>query len=148
MRFRGQDSELPITVPETVLQEHRELLREKFLEAYRAIYGYASADDVEVVNIRLRAVGINPRRLDFGTLKLSQFDPRVSPEPKRKIYVDRVAEWQDVKLMNRSQFSGTDVGPLVLESSDSTIFIPRNARARLDSAGNVVVVLDDAAGNG
>jgi N-methylhydantoinase A len=148
MRFRGQDSELPITVPETVMQEHPELLREEFLAAYRAIYGYASADDVEVVNIRLRAVGVNPRRLDFGALKLSQCDPPVSQESKRKIYVDRIAEWQHVELMNRSQFSGTQNGPLVLESSDSTIFIPRNARARLDSAGNVVVVLDDAAGNG
>jgi hypothetical protein len=50
--------------------------------------------------------------------------------------------------MNRSQFSGMEIGPLVLESSESTIFIPRNARARLDGAGNVVVVLDDGAGNG
>jgi N-methylhydantoinase A len=148
MRFRGQDSELAITVPETVTQEHPELLRQEFLEAYKAIYGYASADDVEVANIRVRAVGVNPRRLDFGALKLSQFDPRISQQPKRKIYVDRVAEWQDVKVMNRSQFSGMEIGPLVLESSESTIFIPRNARARLDGAGNVVVVLDDASGNG
>jgi N-methylhydantoinase A len=140
MRFRGQDSELPIALAELVTAAHSQLLRADFLAAYRAAYGYVSADDVETVNLRLRAVGINQNPLDFAVLTAATID-HLSPSRQRRVYVDRIQEWQDVQLMNRSQFSGQAKGPIVLESSDSTIFIPPNADATLDPTGNIIATL-------
>jgi N-methylhydantoinase A len=140
MRFRGQDSELPIAVAELVTNAHSRLLRADFLAAYRAAYGYASEDDVETVNLRLRAVGVNKNPLDFTVLTTTAID-HLSASGQRRVYVDRLQEWQDVRWMNRSQFSGHVQGPMVLESPDSTIFIPSHASATYDRAGNIIATL-------
>src|SRR5262249_51866925 len=55
LRFRDQDSELRVPLPAPMGVGDRDGLREAFLAAYRAIYGYASEDAVETVNIRLLA---------------------------------------------------------------------------------------------
>jgi N-methylhydantoinase A len=141
LRFRGQDSELSIAVPNELCPDHRLLLREQFLIAYKSMYGYASSDDVEMVSVRLRAVGIRRRQPDFTGFKLSQFEPQNAQVNMRRAFFDRTVGWQDVRSMNRSQFSGTEQGPLILESLDSTILIPPDAGASLDSAGNLVVAL-------
>jgi N-methylhydantoinase A len=141
MRFRGQDSELAIALPENLAPEHSRLLREDFLAAYRAAYGYASEDDVEVVNIRLRAVGLYKNSLDFAALTSASIDHHGSQPGQRRVYIDRIRGWQDVRFINRSQFFGQEKGPVVLESPDSTIFIPPNASAMLDHAGNIMATL-------
>ncbi|MDT4824983.1 Acetophenone carboxylase gamma subunit [compost metagenome] len=139
LRFRGQDSEIAIALPARFEEASKADLREAFLEAYRGIYGYASNDDVETVNIRLTAAGLSKHQLDFTGGK-------DTPEPEqagksRKVYFDRESGWQETPVLRRANFKGPVTGPLILESPDTTIVIPPKATASVDLFGNVVVEL-------
>ncbi len=114
-------------------------LRQAFLDAYRGIYGYASSDAVEAVNIRLRASGINENRLDFTTIGAS--GTGTSSVSTRRVYFDRTQQWVETAVRPRSGFSGTVLGPLIIESPDTTIVIPAGATVSADSLGNLVAEL-------
>ncbi|AVA24598.1 hydantoinase/oxoprolinase family protein [Rhizobium sp. NXC24] len=138
LRFKGQDFELPIALPETVTDAHRDSLRAAFRDAYRAIYGYASDDGVEIVNIRLNASGNTGNRLTF---KPHAPDDAVAEVATRRIYFSRADGWIDTPIYQRSTFKGGVSGPLIIQSPDTTIVIPPRAKADLDAFGNVVATL-------
>lgn len=138
LRFKGQDFELPIALPETVTERDRDLLRAAFLEAYKGIYGYASDDRVEIVNIRLNASGNQGNRLSFVP---HAPDTATAEATSRKIYHSRTDGWVDTPIYERSTFKGGVQGPLIIQSPDTTIVIPPRATADLDAFGNVVATL-------
>jgi N-methylhydantoinase A len=135
LRFRGQDSELPIPLPKHVTEADRTSLREAFLDAYRDVYGYASSDDVETVNIRLSATGTSERELDFTRVFATVEASR--PASSRRVYFDRERQW----LLERTGFSGRAHGPLIIESPDTTIVIPPQTTVSVDAFGNVAADL-------
>ncbi len=139
LRFRGQDSEIPIALPARLSETNRESLREAFLTAYRGIYGYASTDAVESVNIRLRASGLSGNELDFKGGPLPE--KCAGPAASRPVFFDRDTKWRDTPVFERTTFTGRVEGPLIIQSSDTTIVIPPNATASLDGFGNVVADL-------
>lgn len=138
LRFKGQDFEIPVALPETVTEESRVTLRAAFREAYKAIYGYASDDGVEIVNIRLNAGGNSGNRLAFTAHKPEERAAEVS---SRKVYFSRKDGWIETPIHERATFRGGAVGPLIIQSPDTTIVIPPGARADLDAFGNVVATL-------
>jgi N-methylhydantoinase A len=138
LRFKGQDFELPIALPENVTEAHRESLRAAFRDAYKAIYGYASEDSVEIVNIRLNASGNSGNRLQFVAQRP---EPSDAQPATRKIYFSRDDQWLDTPIYERSTFQGGVAGPLIIQSPDTTIVIPPRAQADLDAFGNVVATL-------
>jgi N-methylhydantoinase A len=141
LRFRDQDSELPVPLPAPMRVGDRDGLREAFLAAYRAIYGYASEDAVETVNIRLRARGITRRSLDFAAIRSPQLEAGDAGRATRRIYFNRSAGWCDSPVLNRAGFSDARCGPVVLQSADTTIVIPPDVSVSLDPAGDVVADL-------
>lgn len=138
LRFKGQDFELPIPLPEAVTEGDRASLRAAFREAYKGIYGYASDDGVEIVNIRLNAGGNSGNRLSF---KPHAPDSAPAEAATRKIYHSRTHGWVDTPIYERSTFKGGVAGPLIIQSPDTTIVIPPRATADLDAFGNVVATL-------
>src|SRR5262249_56438391 len=66
LRYHGQSFELPVTVPSGPLSAADiDRLRAEFHGSHERAYGYAAPDDpVELVNVRLAAVGVTakPRR--------------------------------------------------------------------------------------
>lgn len=138
LRFKGQDFEIPVALPERVTEESRALLRASFTEAYKAIYGYASDDGVEIVNARLNASGNSGNRLSFTAVKPEDRPVEVS---SRKVYFSRKDGWIDTPIHERVTFKGGATGPLIIQSPDTTIVIPPAAKADLDAFGNVVATL-------
>lgn len=138
LRFKGQDFELPISLPETVVEGDRDTLRAAFREAYKSIYGYASDDGVEIVKVRLNASGNSGNRLSF-----TPHVPEKSTEGAvtRKIYFSRTDGWVETPVYQRSTFQGGVAGPLIIQSPDTTIVIPPRSTADLDAFGNVVATL-------
>ena len=63
LRYHGQSFELPIAVPPgTLTAADIARLRTEFDAAHERAYGYAAAEDaVELVNVRLAAIGVTPR---------------------------------------------------------------------------------------
>lgn len=138
LRYRGQDSELQVEISEAA-DFDAQAIRAKFLEVYAATYGYASQDAVEVVNLRLRAMGLSGQNLDFKALKSGQLTARGQAQDSRRIHFSRDSGWVDTPVIDRSALDRATEGPLVLQSSDTTIIVPPGATAAPDAAGNVLV---------
>lgn len=142
LRYRGQDSELQVAIEEGKKLD-REAIRRKFLEIYAATYGYASQDDVEVVNLRLRAMGLSGQNLDFKALKSGQLAADGTAASKRPIHFNRDSGWVETPVLERSSLTSAIPGPAVLQSSDTTIIVPPGATAAPDAAGNILVTFAD-----
>jgi len=93
LRFEGQDSELPILLPEAVGQASVTSLRRQFLAAYEAIYQYAADDGIEVVNLRLLSCGVRPGKLDFRDLSISDTGETHREAGKREVYFGHDHGW-------------------------------------------------------
>jgi N-methylhydantoinase A len=137
LRFVGQESQLPISLPEALDEEMLGHLRESFLRAYRAIYQYASGDAVETVNIRVIARGVRRNRLAFDALDLSGEECAAGTH-ERGVHFNGDQEATPTLVLDRWSFKGSHLGPLILESLDSTIVVPPDWKAEPDECGNVV----------
>lgn len=138
MRFRGQDYEIAVRIPETLDEEARAALRRDFLAAYEAMYGYASEDAIECASIRLLARGVAARTLDFNDVRTAKIDTPHAPLSSRRVYFDRQTGWVETPILARAAVTGAIKGPVILESSDTTIVIPPRWSATVDSIGSVI----------
>jgi N-methylhydantoinase A len=141
MRFRGQDYEIPVRIPETLDDRTRQQLREDFLVAYTAMYGYASQDAIECASLRLLARGIAAKTLDFKDIRNSPTAGVVHKRETRRVYFDRKTGWVDTPVISRALLDNEMVGPVILESTDTTIVIPPNWRVCADAVGCVIATL-------
>ncbi|MBN3753702.1 hydantoinase/oxoprolinase family protein [Paraburkholderia sp. Tr-20389] len=142
MRFRGQDYEIPVAIPDTLDEAGRESLRKGFREAYTAIYGYASNDAIECANVRLLARGIATKTLDFRDIRSAANSTEVHKRSNRQVYFNRESGWVDTPIVPRALLDKEIVGPVILESSDTTIVIPPGWRVSTDKVGSVIASLD------
>jgi N-methylhydantoinase A len=146
MCFDGQDSELPVLLPDTLSEARPSWLRQKFHAAYEAMYQYVADDAVEVVNLRLLARGVRPGKLDFSAMKAIEPGSGKSGGGKtesraRRVYFGRDPGWRETPVMERRHFAGEAVGPLILESADSTVVAPPGAEVTADGLGNLLIEL-------
>lgn len=147
LRFEGQDSELPILLPDDMNTVTLSWLHRSFLEAYEALYQYVAEGAVEVVNLRLLARGIRAGKLDFSKLVMTDGGEAIAPATQRKVYFGQEKAWFDTTVIDRRAFdgtgtgTGTGVGPMILESADSTIVVPPGGRITGDAMGNLQIDL-------
>ncbi len=146
LRFEGQDSELPVLLPDAVEQISVGWLRQQFLAAYEAIYQYAADDAVEVVNLRLLSRGARPGKLDFRDLSIADSGAPPRAASARQVYFGRVHGWLQTAVLDRRAFSGAAAGPMILESADSTVVVPPEGRVTGDSLGNLLIELTEGVG--
>jgi len=142
LRYLGQSSELTVPVAGAFGQDGTlQALARDFNALYERTFGYSSDETLELVNVRVFAYGRSDQRLNFRTSGVDtsalhgetgqrsvSFDPDAAPCPTR--------------LLPRSAMTGEPVdGPLIIESYDTTIVVPPDARAWADPTGNIVIEL-------
>jgi N-methylhydantoinase A len=142
MRFKGQDYEIPVRLPDAFGESTREALRTGFRDAYAAIYGYASNDAIECANVRLLARGVATSTLDFNDIRSAKSAGSKEEKSTRRVYFDRKTGWVDTPIVPRSKLDKPLTGPVILESSDTTIVIPPGWRVSTDKVGSVIASLD------
>ena len=140
LRFVGQDSVIPVPLSESLDAGCEEALRRGFIERYERLYQYASADEVESTSIRLLARGKRRNKLDFGGLRLP---PRAvtAENETRQVHFGPEHGWVATPVVARNGFAGSHLGPLIVESDDSTIVIPPGIGVAADLAGNLLAEL-------
>lgn len=141
MRFRGQDYEIPVRVPEKIDESAREALRDGFVSAYTVMYGYASKDAIECANLRLLARGVASKTLDFRDIRGAQSAKAETTRSTRNVYFDRKTGWVDTPVISRALLDKELVGPVILESTDTTIVIPPGWRVSADPLGCVIATI-------
>lgn len=139
LRYRGQSFELTVplrradgSVPDDVVAA--------FHEAHRARYGYALERDVELVTLRLRAVGrrapmalpVEPRDdPDDATLRDAPPGPRPVEVGRARLRVDGVEHDAPLVLRRRLVPGVTLHGPALIAEYSSTTLLPPGARAEV-----------------
>jgi N-methylhydantoinase A len=82
---------------------------------------------------------VNANNLDFKALKSDQLVDTGAARESRKIWFGRDTGWVETPVVERAALAAPIAGPVVLQSSDTTIIVPPDASAAPDAAGNVVV---------
>ena len=140
-RYQGQNFEIPVPLDGMRLMPLTDFVA-AFSAAHIREYGYdATGRAVEIVNCRVRAVGLVPRapiaRVPGGASLAGAIKER------RAVYFEG-AGWTDTPIYRRALLpAGVPIdGPAVIEEMSSTTVILPDQQARVDDYGNLVVNLN------
>ncbi len=135
MRYRGQSFEIVIPLDED--------FRETFHRLHEKRYGYCNrGKDVEIVNLRLRAVG-SPEKPDFP--RLPQAGTDLSDEARigeNQVYFEGKPLAAQIVARDKLGRGNLFRGPAVVVEYSSTIVVPPFATAEVDRFGNIILTLD------
>ncbi|WP_255592534.1 hydantoinase/oxoprolinase family protein [Bordetella sp. BOR01] len=142
LRYLGQSSELTVPVTGAFGQAGTlEALGRDFNALYERTFGYSSDETLELVNVRVFAYGRSDQRLNFRTSGVDTSALR-GETGERLVSFDPEGEPCLTRLLPRSAMTSQAVdGPLIIESYDTTIVVPPDARAWADPTGNIVIEL-------
>jgi N-methylhydantoinase A len=138
VRYVGQSSQL--TVPMRNDAHDADGLRNSFEKLYLETFGYvADGEPIELVNLRLSALGTASGRLAFSSLSL---DARAlaGGSGERLVSFTRGSTRTVTRLVPRSAVDeGPIAGPAIIESYDTTVVVPPNCSARAAGSGCIAI---------
>ncbi len=145
MRYVGEGHEVNVSIPEGITGEKAiEHIWDDFHRVHFETFGfdYRDEQDVELVNIRVQAVGEANRpktAVRDGGLKFA------NPSTSRPIYWAGLG-WVDCNIYDRTElaFDQTVNGPTVIEEYGSTVVVPPSWTVRTDTYGNLILEKADA----
>jgi N-methylhydantoinase A len=142
LRYRGQSHELTVTVPAgNLTSQDLERIQEQFHEAHARAYGYAAREDpVELVNVRLTAVGVSPKPR-LKALPPGTGDFREAVKGHRPVWFSETSGFVPCPIVDRYGLRWGDQvpGPAVIEELDSTTVVHPNYEALVDQHGNLLL---------
>jgi N-methylhydantoinase A len=139
LRFLGQSSQL--TVPFAPPFDTAKL-GEAFGALYAETFGYRPEEAMELVNLRLAAVGTGDR-LQFETLRLDAH-AMAGAEGLRQVSFARGAQKVPTRLMARDAVTAEPIaGPAIIESYDTTIVVPPGCTAVAAEAGCIAITIGE-----
>jgi N-methylhydantoinase A len=130
MRYRGQSFELEIPADEDAVDQ--------FHQAHRERYGHADElKTVEVVSVRLRAVGVT----DKPQLSREKNIRRFKAKPQREALVWLGDKRRKVGVYDRAELlpGATITTPAIVVEYGSTTLIPMGWRAKVDAWHNLLL---------
>ena len=142
LRYHGQSFELPVTVPAGPLSAADvERLREQFHAMHERAYGYAAPEDpVELVNVRLAAVGVTPKP---RRAPLAEGGPAATPALKgrRDVWFAEVGGFCPTLVLARGKLLRGNVidGPAIIEEPDASTLVHPGWTAVVDEHANLVL---------
>ncbi len=142
LRYHGQSFELPVTVPPGSLSA-ADLLRlhDEFHAMHERAYGYAAPEDpVELVNVRLAAIGVTPKP---RRAPLAEGGPSAAPALKgrRDVWFAETAGFRPTQVLDRGKLLCGNVidGPAIIEEPDASTLVHPGFTATVDEHGNLVL---------
>jgi len=138
LRYLGQSYELTVDAPAPFDAGAMQEAVAAFHRRHREVYGYsAEGEPVEVVNVRLRAVGAIPKP------RLRELPPRrggAQPVSRRPVYFESTG-WVETPVYEREAMGGGGrlAGPAIVEQYDSTTVVYPGWRASVDRFGNLIL---------
>jgi N-methylhydantoinase A len=147
VRYSLQVHVVEVPIPTGEL-DHGEMerLTGEFESRYEGLYGAGSGfagAGIEIVNLRLRAVG---RTID-PAIQETAADPSPPPDgarrPSRQVYWHEHEDLSETDIWDGTQLTtgAAMEGPCVIEMPETTIVVRPGQSARIDAFGNVIVDL-------
>jgi N-methylhydantoinase A len=140
MRYVGQSYEIEVALTPEWLNDRAAISR-AFHETHARIYDFADpAGVIEVVNLRLSAVGAGPNP-DMPVERAAS--SKAKAERNVPVYLGRV---QDVPLFDRQALGvGAEfAGPAIVAQEDTTLTIPPGCTAHVDGVQNIILSFNGA----
>ena len=139
MRYVGEGHEIAVDVPAgvsgTAAVDH---LWRQFHRTHERNFGfqYEGEQDVEVVNLRIEAVG-NVHRPQIKPIPAGATP---APAGQRPVYW-RGSGWADCPIFNRVALPAQSAltGPAIVEEYGSTVIVPQSWSLRADDYGNLIM---------
>jgi len=140
LRYVGQGYELEVPLPYPLAETALSTLKEQFHQLHQRQYGYANQHSpIELVNLRLSAVGHLPRpQLSPEPLR-GRLNPSGAKKDRRPVYL--AGRYHETPIYDRTQLYPGDkiTGPAVIEQLDSTTLVWPDQKAQVDAYHNLLV---------
>jgi N-methylhydantoinase A len=140
MRYAGQSSQITVPVADAY---DATALDNAFERLYSETFGYvADGEPIELVNLRLSAIGTAASRLVFGNLSL---DARAlaGESGERMVTFGRGSPRIPTRLVPRAAVErGPIAGPAIIESYDTTVVVPPRCTARAAGGGCIAIDME------
>jgi N-methylhydantoinase A len=142
LRYQGQSHELSVAVPSGLLTSQAlTQLHDQFHAAHARAYGYDAREDaVELVNVRLTALGVSPKPR-LPELPHGGSDPAEALKGQRPVWFSETASFTFCPVLDRTRLRWGNVisGPAVIEELDATTLVHPGYQATVDQYGNLLV---------
>jgi N-methylhydantoinase A len=142
LRYQGQSHELSVSVPSGPLTlQHLQSLHEQFHQTHARAYGYTAPEDpVELVNVRLTALGISPKP-QLKVLAQGSGDVRAALKGQRQVWFTETSGFVSCPILDRAllQWGDTIQGPVMIEELDATTVVHPGYQAHVDQYGNLLL---------
>ena len=144
LRFKFQSHELSVPVHAgTITSEDIATASQAFQDLYFELYGIRQSSPTQLVNYRVRAVGIVPK-VELSAAEVTGGDPSHALKDTRQVYFKESGGFLPTTVYDRLRLLPGDAiaGPAVTEEPDSTIVIPPQYSGTVDPYRNVVIRRD------
>ena len=142
LRYQGQSHELSVAVPSGPLTPQAlTQLHEQFHAAHARAYGYDAREDaIELVNIRLTALGVSPKPR-LPALPQGSSDPSEARKGQRPVWFSETGGFTSCPILDRVRLRWDNVvpGPAVIEELDATTLVHPGYQAAVDQYGNLLM---------
>src|SRR5262249_8100206 len=123
---QGQSHELAVSVPsEPLTPEVLIQLHEQFHATHARAYGYDAREDaVELVNVRLTALGVSPKPR-LPALPQGNSDPIEAVKGQRPVWFSETSGFTSSPVLDRTRLRWGNIvsGPAVIEELDATTLV-------------------------
>jgi N-methylhydantoinase A len=141
LRFANQALDIAIGVPnEAVTADTIDKAEAEFRARYFELCGMRPADPLQIVNCRLRAVGVVSKP-DIPHAAMGDGNVARASKGTRKAYFSESGGFVDVQIFDRIQLRPGDafIGPAIFEEPDSTTICPPGYAATVDVHLNLII---------
>ena len=148
LRYHGQEHTVNITLPEHVITaDDLSRMTTMFNESHRIQYGHSMDDPIELVTLRMRAVGLLPRpRLPkiasgTGSVEVARKGERpvYRPGPNQNEHQVNYAVYDRLKLRRADQIAG----PALIEEPTSTTILHAGDVMTVGEYGELVLTIGE-----
>jgi N-methylhydantoinase A len=136
LRYFGQEYALEVPLEDG---DDLDTLRRRFDRHYRRRYAHAMTDPVQLVHLRVRGIGRNPRPRLHTVPRRDHGGP--TPREVRSAFCFARREMTDFAVYRRDELRDGDVidGAAIVEEATTTIVMHSDQAARVDAYGHLFV---------
>ncbi len=141
LRFASQALDIAIEITDgPVTEDTIRAAEDRFRVKYFELCGMRPADPCQIVNCRVRAMGIVAKP-DTPAVAAGNGDPARAFKNRRRAYFPETGGFADTHVYDRLRLAPGDriAGPAIFEEPDSTTLCPPGYIARVDTHLNLIV---------
>jgi len=142
MRYRGQNYELAVPLPEgPITAATLDAIAQGFAEAHQRMYGFVAAEEpVQLVTYRVEAAGLVPKA-EFRPRPDAGADPGPALAGRRLVWLAEAGDFVSCPVYDRDRLeAGNRIsGPAIVEQMDATTFVLPGMTARVEPYLNLIL---------